>query len=132
MDHNPLIRLNRLLFGVCSSPAGGMLDHVSQAVTMCPGKTYTLSAHVGVTSTDSTDYPSFKILLDNQVLVPKQPPCTQTLYCAPSWDGSFYREVTAVVTAPASGKANFIIEVSAAGKTSGGYILFDTINLSPQ
>ncbi|KAI4180118.1 MAG: hypothetical protein L6R41_007438, partial [Letrouitia leprolyta] len=89
-----------------------MLDHITQSLILCPGLNYTLTAHVGST-TQVNPGPSFKIYLDNQVLVPKQPPCSSYLYkCDPSWDGSFYREVTAVVKGPPSGKANFIIEVS--------------------
>lgn len=63
--------------------------------------------------------------------MPKQPPCSSYLYkCDPSWDGSFYREVTAVVKGPPSGKANFIIEVSS--DTQGGVLLLDTITLTSQ
>lgn len=116
-----------------------MLDHISQSLTLCPGKNYTLLAHVGTIDAFGyhTDYPSFKIYLDNQVLVHKQPPCGPGLYqCEPRTEGfSDYRAVTAIVTGPASGKGTLIIEVSAAGKTGASdrdKLLLDTITLTSQ
>ena len=116
-----------------------MRDQIkSELLTLCPGRNYTLVVHVGITvDKSSTTYPSFKVFLDDQVLLHSQSPCGsgQSL-CQPHGDDrAKYREVTALVTGPANGKGTLIIEVSATGKTGDSpydYLLLDTITLTPQ